>query len=294
LVEDEIQTSSLGTVTMEYGRFWWRVYRAIRRARLPVILVALEVACSSATGPSGATHPAGIVFATPALPGEPYGVAVSPSGDVLVAQVLPGLVTSYQLPDTTPVASILSGLQPVHVAIDPAGSRAYVINQAGQFLHVINLDPLGVVDSLPLTNDGFNVAVAPAGQRHVTTADGRVYVVSTATVTFVDSMRVGSSANGLAFSPSGDRLYVSSRDSGTVTVFDALTDAPVDTITTTGAPQRPAVTPDGTTLFAANETYGVSVVALPAGTLQPNIDRPLTHRDATESHSAPETTPSPR
>lgn len=237
-----------------------------------VATLILGLACSSGTGPTFLAHPSGIVFATPSLSGEPYGVAISASGDILVAQVLGGVVTSFQLPDTMPAASVLSGLQPVHLAIDPTASRAYVVNQAGRSLHVVALSPLGVVDSLPLTNEGFNIAVAPGGQRvYVTTSDGRIYVVSTATVTIVDSMQVGSAANGLAFSPAGDRLYVSSRDAGTVTVFRLPGNTALDTITIGGAPQRLAVTADGSTLFAANEAYGVSVVSLPSGTLEPVI-----------------------
>lgn len=234
--------------------------------------VAVAAACSAGTGPGGSTHPAGIVVATPALAGEPYGVAISATGTVLVAQVFDGVITSFQLPDTVPTAGVLAGLQPVHLALDPTGARAYVVNQAGQALHVITLSPFAVLDSLPLTNDGFNVAVAPDGRRvFATTADGRVYVLDPATLTIVDSMRVGAAPNGLAFSPAGDRLYISSRDAGTITVFDVRTDAPLDTIVTTGSPQRLAVTPDGATLFAANEAYGINVVALPAGTLQPFI-----------------------
>lgn len=237
-----------------------------------VLGIALVAACSSATGPAHTTHPNGVVVASPNLSGQPYGVAISPDGDVLVAQVLAGLVSRYTLPDTLPAASLISGLQPVHLAIDATGSRAYVVNQAGQSLHVIGFHPFGLLDSIPLTNDGFNIAVEADGQRvYVTTADGRVYVVSTTPYVIVDSMQVGSAANGLAFSPSGDRLYVSSRDAGTITVFNTQTNPPIDTILTTGAPQRLAVSPDGLTLFAANETYGINVVTLLAGTLQPNI-----------------------
>lgn len=213
------------------------------------------------------------MFASPTLPGEPYGVAASPAGDVLVAQVLGNTVTEYRLPDTLPTtANLFAGIEPVHVAIDAAGARAYVVNQSGLALRVVRLDPLGVSDSLALTNAGFNVAVGPGGQRvYVTTSDGRVYVVATTGFSIVDSMTVGSAANGLAFSPDGSRLYVSSRDAGTVTVFNTQTDAPLDTIVTGGAPQRLAVSHDGGTLFVANESHGVDVVALPAGTVQPAI-----------------------
>lgn len=242
------------------------------RLALASSVVLLQAACSTATGPGGLTHPAGIVTASPALPGQPYGIAIAPTGEVLIAQVFAGVVSDFTLPDTLPRASLTAGVQPVHVAIDAAGSRAYVINQAGQAVRILTLSPLAVIDTLPLTNDGFNIAVAPNGRRvYATTADGRVYVIATTSNTIVDSMRVGGAANGLAFSPSGDRLYISSRDAGTVTVFNTQTDAPVDTIVTTGAPQRLAMSRDGSTLFAANEAVGINVIALPAGTLLPNI-----------------------
>lgn len=238
------------------------------------VLLALlwSIGCSSATGPRDLTHPNGVVYATPALTGSPYGVAISAGGDVLIAQVAGGVMSRYELPDTLPSSVLDLGLEPVHVAIDDANGRAYVVNQFAQKLHIVTLNPVQVVDSIPLTNDGFNLAVQPGGQRvYVTTADGRVYVVSTTTRTIIDSLKVGSVANGLAFSASGDLVYISSRDAGTITAFATATDVAVDTIVTTGAPQRLALSRDGATLFAANESYGINVISLRTGTIQPSI-----------------------
>lgn len=236
------------------------------------VLLGAAGAGSVSTGPGAREDPAASVTASPRLDGQPYGVAISPAGDVLVARVFAGAVTRYTLQDTFPTGSLKFGYQPVHVAIDATGSRAYVVDQGGQALYFLALSPFTVIDSLRLTNDGFNIAVAPNGRRvYVTTADGRVYVVDAGDRTIVDSMRVGAVANGLAFSPCGDRLYVSSRNAGTVTVFDTRTDATIGTIFTGGAPQRLAVSRDGRRLFAANETAGVNVIALPAGTLLASI-----------------------
>lgn len=230
------------------------------------------MACSTATGPGSQTHPAGEVFATTPLAGEPYGVAISPSGDVLIAQVRGGIISHCRLPDTQLASRLASGFQPVHVAFNAAGTRAYLVNQGGQYLRVVQLAPFGIIDSLQLTNDGYTVAVHPNGARaYVTTADGRVYVVATATIRVVDSMRVGGTANGLAFSPDGRRLFVSSRDAGTVTSFDTETDIPIDTLVTKGAPQRIVVSHDGTTLFVANERHGIDVVSVSTGLLEPGI-----------------------
>jgi YVTN family beta-propeller protein len=212
------------------------------------------------------------VYAQPAVSGEPYGVSISSAGIVLVARVLDGSVTRFDPLDTLPINSLAAGLQPVHLAFAPGGERAYVVNQAGQGVRRISLNPFAVTDTIPLSNDGFNLAVAPNGGRvYVTTANGRVYVVLAATLTVVDSLQVGSAANGLAFNPGADRLYISSRDAGTVTVFDTRSDAALDTIVTGGAPQRLAVSADGLTLFVANESSGINVIALPTGTRQPDV-----------------------
>lgn len=235
--------------------------------------VALATACSSSTGPGAVGHPRGMVFAKPGLPGGPFGVAVSASGNVLVTQPLGNTVTAYRLPDTLPTtANYWAGDDPAAVDMDPAGTRAYIVNHFGVSLRVVKLNPLGTIDSLPLTNAGYDVAVGPSGQRvYVTTADGRVYVVATATFTIMDSMQAGVEATGLAFSPDGSRLYISSRDAGSVTVFNTETDAPIDTIVTMGMPQRIAVSQDGTTLFVADEMHGIDVVSLPTGTVEPSI-----------------------
>ena len=239
---------------------------------LQTAAVLLGAAGSVSSGPGARQDPAASITASPRLDGQPYGVAISAAGDVLVARVFAGAVTRYTLQGTRPTGSLKVGYQPVHVAIDATGSRAYVVDQGGQALYFIALSPFTVIDSLRLTNDGFNIAVAPNGRRvYVTTADGRVYVVDAGDRTIVDSMRVGAVANGLAFSPCGDRLYVSSRVAGTVTVFDTRTDATIGTIFTGGAPQRLAVSRNGRRLFAANEAAGVNVIALPAGTLLASI-----------------------
>jgi len=133
---------------------------------------------------------------------------------------------------------------------------------------VIDAVKESVTANITLGDAGFNVAVAPNGQRvYATTAGGKVVVISTATNSVVDSMQVGTASNGLAFSPDGTTLFVSSRDAGTVTAFNTASDAQTAVYTVGGRPQRLAVAPNGKTLFAANEDSGLSVVALPAGTV---------------------------
>ena len=221
------------------------------------------------TGGGHASHPRGIISATTPLAGEPYGVAVSGAGDVLVAQVLNGTVSRFTLPGTTAVATIeFGGSGPVHVAINPSGTTAYVVEQFSGAVGVLDLASNTITTTIALTNSGFNIIVAPNGGRvYASTADGRLYVIDASSNTIVDSMTIGSAANGFAFSPDGATLYASSRDAGTITAFAAATDAALATYFVGGRPQRLAVSPDGATVYAANEDAGLSIVAVATGTV---------------------------
>jgi DNA-binding beta-propeller fold protein YncE len=241
---------------------------------------------ANSNGDPKKTHPDGVLFATAPLGGEPYGLAIDSAGDLLVAQVLADSVTRFALPGTAPVAAIFFGTGisqdsgtffiptgPVHVAINHAGARAYVVEQFGDAMGVVDLATNTITHTIPLSNDGFNVAVAPNdGRVYASTADGRLYVVDAATNAIVDSMRVGTAANGFAFSPDGGVLYASSRDAGTVTAFRTSDDARLAVYVTGGRPQRLAVSPNGTRLYAANEDSGLSVINVTDGTVLPSVN----------------------
>jgi len=89
--------------------------------------------------------------------------------------------------------------------------------------------------------------------------------VDAATNTVITTLPVGAAANGLAFSPDGTVLYVSSRDAGTVVAVDPQTNTVTRTYNLGGMPQRLAVAPDGTELYVANEVSGLDVVNVASG-----------------------------
>jgi DNA-binding beta-propeller fold protein YncE len=268
------------------------IYR-LRQLGIGISIAAL--ACHAATDPANnqtrqggdVTHPAGTVVATTPLGGQPYGLAINAAGDLLVAQVFADSVTRFSLPGTSPISATFFGLQgavtdsgtfyfgtgTVHLALNPAGTTAYVIEQFGNAVRVFDLASNSITASIPLTNSGYNIIVAPNGQRvYASTEDGRLYVIATLTNTIVDSMAIGPAANGFAFSPGGNILYASSRDAGTVTAFRTSDDARLATYNVGGRPQRLAVAPDGLQLYAANEDNGLSVVNLTDGSLPPSVN----------------------
>ena len=212
------------------------------------------------------THPAGVVALTRALAGRPYGVAVARNGTTYVALIGTSSLLRGDLRSADFTEPVSVGSTPPHVVINPAGTRAYATLQNGRGLAVVDVAPNALLATIPLTSDGFNLAIAPSGERvYATTAAGTVYVVDAATYAVLGTMDVGRAANGLAFSPDECTLYVTSRDAGTVTAINTVSNTITRTYHVGGSPQRIAAAPDGSELYVANEGSGLDVVNLESG-----------------------------
>lgn len=224
--------------------------------------VQLAIACQALP----ITHPAGVIARTVNLAGEPYGVAVSSEGVIYAALIGTSTLLRGSLADMALGPTVDVGSTPPHVAFNPAGATVYATLQTGRGLAVVDVASNTLVNTLPLADDGFNLAVRPDGQVvYATTADGTLYVVDAATLSVDTTLHVGAAANGLAFSPDGTVLYVSARDAASVTSIDAQSSEIIRTYPVGGQPQRLAVSPDGSELYVANEDQGLDVVDVASG-----------------------------
>jgi YVTN family beta-propeller protein len=238
--------------------------RTITLAVNQTIEVILTVSCAVLP----VAHPAGVVARTVPLSGGPYGVAVASSGVAYTALIGSSSLIRGDVATMTFDSPVEVGLTPPHVAFNPAGTVVFATLQTGRGLAVVDATTNSLVTAVPLTSDGFNLLVAPDGQRvYVTTADGTLYVVDAATYELVTTLAVGAAANGLAFSPDGGVLYVSSRDAGTVVAIDPVTNTITRTYPLGGMPQRLAVAPDGSELYVANEVHGLDIVNVASGSV---------------------------
>lgn len=212
------------------------------------------------------THPTGIVALTRSLGGRPYGVAIARNGTSYVALIGSNLLLRGDLQSRNFTDPVTVGSTPPHVVIDPAGTRAYATLQNGRAVVMVDAATNALLATLPLAGDGFNLALSPAGERvYVTTAEGTLYILDAASYSTIDTLNVGRAANGLAFSPDGCTLYVSSRDAGTVTAVSTSLHAIRRTYRIGGMPQRIAVAPTGRELYVANEQSGLDVVNIGTG-----------------------------
>jgi len=214
------------------------------------------------------THPAGVVAVRRALAGRPYGVAAARNGTTYVALIGTSSLLRGDLKSSDFSAPVNVGSTPPHVVINPAGTLAYATLQTGRGVAVVDVAANALLAIVPLTSDGFNLALTPTGERvYATTAAGTLYVLDAASYEVLDTLNVGPAANGLAFSPDGCTLYVTSRDAGTVTAVSTVSHTITRTYDIGGMPQRIAVAPDGSEIYIANEQDGLNVVDVESGTV---------------------------
>jgi YVTN family beta-propeller protein len=224
--------------------------------------VILTVTCAELP----VSHPAGVVERTVPLSGAPYGVAVSSNGVTYAALIGSSSLIRGHVATMVFDSPVEVGLTPPHVAFNPAGTIVFATLQVGRGLAVVDATTNTLITTVPLVSDGFNLLVAPDGERlYVTTADGTLYVVNAETYEVITTLAVGAAANGLVFSPGDDVLYVSSRDAGTVVAIDPTTNTITRTYPIGGMPQRLAIAPDGSELYVANEVHGLDVVNVASG-----------------------------
>ncbi|UUO01066.1 hypothetical protein M4D79_20665 [Mycolicibacterium novocastrense] len=180
--------------------------------------------------------------------------------------------------DPIPVASVPQGIS---VTPGTQGARAYVVNSNLNTVTVIDIDPNSptynrVVDTDDIANGVNNIAVGGTPYRIVISPDGtRAYVmrlsgddvavidIEPGSPTYnrltdadpdtpaIDTYPVGDSPDGIAITPDGTRLYVTSADDGTITVIN-LPAATHQTDVTSVA--LPGILPSGTVVTGADGT----------------------------------------
>ncbi|MEM7654615.1 MAG: beta-propeller fold lactonase family protein, partial [Bacteroidota bacterium] len=132
---------------------------------------------------------------------------------------------------------------------------AYVANRGDNNLSVIDMATGMIGATVPTTNDIVGAMFSPDGQQlYLATYTGNnevlVFDPNTNTVTDTITMSVNGGI-GIAISPDGSTLYVSSENSGVISVINTVTKLEETTIPTANGPTGLAISPDGTEMYVA-------------------------------------------
>lgn len=203
------------------------------------------------------TAPPGTLLNHVTVPGAGYASAVSASGEMIVALIgstnaVRGAVSALEFTDTLTTLN-----DPFGVAINPAGTKAYVANHGSSLVAVVDLASNTVTVPGPtLGGELFSIAVSNDGLYVFAGTSAYVYRLNATTLAVIDSVPASVPLH-LAVHPTQAKLYVSNNNLGTVDEVAWTTMTVTRTFSGLASAQAVVVASDGSTLYAAAEGEGV-------------------------------------
>ena len=162
---------------------------------------------------------------------NPQGIAISPDGRTLIVSDgrVGGIVAVYAIVGDTLVAGVpftlpVATQAPLGVAFSPDGTRAYVAGAApgvAGSLHVFDPANGNSIDSETVETMPTAIAVSPNGAQVFVTNKDSDTVSVYDGASIVGSVPVGNEPTGIAFSPDGGRVFVTNHADSTISVINA-------------------------------------------------------------------------
>ncbi len=207
-----------------------------------------------------------VVATVPGLSGA-VGVAAAADGTrVYVAQETSS-TSAIDTATQTVSASIATGVQTAGVALNRAGTRAYVTNRQSNTVEVIDTASNTILATTTVGGTPFGVVVSSNGSRVYVANEttNSVSVIDTATNAVVATVGGVDGAKGIAINPAGTRVYVAAAELGALAVVDTVDNTLLTTVAVGALPYGVAMAPDGARVYVANE-LSQTVVAVDTAT----------------------------
>jgi YVTN family beta-propeller protein len=152
---------------------------------------------------------------------------------------LNGLTATYGYKTDT----ITVGSHPTDVAVDSANGKAYVVNNAGNTVSVVNLTDGTLLSTITVGISPFCAEIDTAsGKVYVTNfGENTVSVIDTATDTVIANVIVGANPYGLAIDTTNSEVYVAISGEDTVAVISIVTDTVANTFSVGDYPSMIAI-----------------------------------------------------
>jgi len=189
-----------------------------------------------------------------------YGVAVSKHGVIASAD---NNTQAHFYSGGTDTYVTLGG-SPAHVAFSPSGAHAFVTTMGGGLFR-INVGGSSAADTAQFGRAVYNLAVRSTDSVvYATTEDGWLFKVAPTTLALLDSVKLASASNGLAFTKDGGALWVSTIAAGVVYRLDPSTLAKVDSFDLGSGTQRLTVAPSGDSVYVADQDSNAVFIIRPS------------------------------
>jgi YVTN family beta-propeller protein len=196
-----------------------------------------------------------------AISNNAYRLALSSDETRLFITSMDGRLYSMPTSGSSLITSVAIGGQLQGLTMSPSGQTLVVSSTSGIVARV-NASTMTVINKRTISGTPQDVVLSPDERElYVAKENGAVDVLDGSTLADIESINLPNlGAFGMALTPDGSDLYVTSSSNGVVAVIDRKSRAIRKLLTVTGTPRRVAFSPDGKTAVIANEGGWVDVV----------------------------------
>jgi YVTN family beta-propeller protein len=193
------------------------------------------------------------------VPTDSYGrIQMSPDERfIYLTQELTDRLIVIDVADQETVDTVAVGDTPVDLDITPDGRRLYVANSESRDITVVDVPTMAAVGRIDLGSRPSQIGIAPDGlTAYVTDLDrGVISVIDLRTNLVSGGISVdGAFSRGLAFSPDGETLYVTSERM--LVAVDVARNLVTRTLELGDDTSTLAVTPDGSRIYVGTLLFG--------------------------------------
>jgi len=134
-----------------------------------------------------------------------------------------------------------------------SGLRAYVVNEFGGTVSVVDTTTNTVVATVTVGTDPFFVAITPDGTKAYVTNDQSVSVIDTSNNTVVATITSSvDDAVGIAITPDGTKAFVANAGNKKVLIIGTTTNTVDNTVPVGDSPYGVAISPDGARAYVTD------------------------------------------
>jgi DNA-binding beta-propeller fold protein YncE len=200
------------------------------------------------------------------ISGAPFDIALTSTDWALVTRGHAAAVDLLRLGPPRLVHSIQVGPVPTRIVPSLRGDLAYVTSQFSEAINVVDLALGRQTATLPVTGHPLGAVLSTDGQTlYVSTNRDRLVALAVSGRVAGREMPIPLGSPQICMHPSGRRIYSSGFRSGVIAEVEVPALRALRTFDVGGIVQDVAVTADGQTLYAANESGWVDAIHLANG-----------------------------